>query len=373
MALVETFGTPSFPRSGSVVLPFDATRQLELMDGVVAWVAPQRISVLIRSLDLWCSGSGTAAGSSQPATNVGHLKRVHSGLAPPAGSRAHGTKLAVLLCAGTKEDVALLPKVVLDELPNAAGVLQLVRIPRYAPLTRAQFEVAMRIWPIHFHEAAATRTLALWALPPAASEHAEMRRHMLEAIRLAVASKAGDGRPIAALMVRTDTTGTERIVAACADATRAAIAGDGPCGHPLAHALMRCVDVVAFAECGERGAARGQTSPLPPAGSKRRAEGNAAREAPAPVAGGAHLCVGVDVYMTLEPCAMCAMAMVHSRVRRLVYALPADAHGALGSRHELHVKRPLNHHFQVVRGWMWAEAVAAGLSSSCGESGSNTL
>ena len=77
---------------------------------------------------------------------------------------------------------------------------------------------------------------------------------------------------------------------------------------------------------------------------------------------GHHLCADCDVYVTLEPCAMCAMALVHSRVRRLVYALPARHGGALGSTYELHVQRSLNHHFAVIRGLLRGEAEAAGLA-----------
>jgi len=68
-----------------------------------------------------------------------------------------------------------------------------------------------------------------------------------------------------------------------------------------------------------------------------------------------YLCSGCDVFVTVEPCAMCAMALVHSRIRRLVYALPA-AEGALGSKYLIHTVPSLNHHFQVVRGFLGHEA-----------------
>jgi tRNA-specific adenosine deaminase 3 len=82
-----------------------------------------------------------------------------------------------------------------------------------------------------------------------------------------------------------------------------------------------------------------------------------------------HLCNECDVYVTAEPCAMCAMAMVHSRVRRVVYALPVAGGGALGSLYRLHAYRSLNHHFQVVRGMLQHEAEAAGLGGVAAEVG----
>ena len=42
-------------------------------------------------------------------------------------------------------------------------------------------------------------------------------------------------------------------------------------------------------------------------------------------------------------------------IRRLVYAVPCAAQGALGSRYRLHTERSLNHHFQVFRGLCRAE------------------
>ncbi len=43
---------------------------------------------------------------------------------------------------------------------------------------------------------------------------------------------------------------------------------------------------------------------------------------------------------------MCAMALVHSRVRRVVYCHPDPAGGALGGALRLHGRRSLNHHYQ---------------------------
>jgi len=62
-----------------------------------------------------------------------------------------------------------------------------------------------------------------------------------------------------------------------------------------------------------------------------------------------YLCTGFDVYCTFEPEPMDAMALVHSRVRRVIYCLPNLAEGALGSRLMLHEQRQLNHHYRVFR------------------------
>lgn len=56
------------------------------------------------------------------------------------------------------------------------------------------------------------------------------------------------------------------------------------------------------------------------------------------------------LYVTLEPCAMCAGAMVHARVRRLVYAATDPRAGAAGSLFNVVQHPALNHRLEVVPG-----------------------
>lgn len=62
-----------------------------------------------------------------------------------------------------------------------------------------------------------------------------------------------------------------------------------------------------------------------------------------------YLCTGYDCYTVHEPCAMCAMALVHSRISRVIYCVPDVQHGALGGSFRLHGQKSLNHHYQVYR------------------------
>ncbi|XP_047048417.1 tRNA-specific adenosine deaminase TAD3-like isoform X1 [Lolium rigidum] len=62
-----------------------------------------------------------------------------------------------------------------------------------------------------------------------------------------------------------------------------------------------------------------------------------------------YLCTGFDIYLVWEPCAMCAMALVHQRFKRVFYALPNPITGALGSVYRLHGQKSLNHHYSVFR------------------------
>lgn len=60
--------------------------------------------------------------------------------------------------------------------------------------------------------------------------------------------------------------------------------------------------------------------------------------------------LGCTLYVTLEPCAMCAGAMVHARLDRLVYAASDPKAGAAGSVLEVLNHPRLNHQMQVDRG-----------------------
>ncbi|AMO25658.1 hypothetical protein GCM10027034_05700 [Ramlibacter solisilvae] len=61
---------------------------------------------------------------------------------------------------------------------------------------------------------------------------------------------------------------------------------------------------------------------------------------------------GCTLYVTLEPCAMCAGAMMHARLARVVYGASDPKTGAAGSVVDLFAQRRLNHHTEVEGGVM---------------------
>ena len=64
------------------------------------------------------------------------------------------------------------------------------------------------------------------------------------------------------------------------------------------------------------------------------------------------------LYVTLEPCAMCASAILHARLRRLVYATPDPKAGACGSVLEVLNHPRLNHRVEVTSGLLAEECSA---------------
>lgn len=67
---------------------------------------------------------------------------------------------------------------------------------------------------------------------------------------------------------------------------------------------------------------------------------------------------GCELYVTLEPCAMCAGAMVHARLTRLIYAASDPKAGAAGSVLEVLNHPRLNHQMAVTTGVLAEESAA---------------
>ena len=59
---------------------------------------------------------------------------------------------------------------------------------------------------------------------------------------------------------------------------------------------------------------------------------------------------GCTLYVTLEPCAMCAGAMMHARIARVVFGASDPKTGACGSVLNLFAERRLNHHAELTGG-----------------------
>lgn len=100
----------------------------------------------------------------------------------------------------------------------------------------------------------------------------------------------------------------------------------------------------------------GGNAPIANADPTAHAEIAALRDAAARL--GNYRLPGATLYVTLEPCAMCAGAMIHARVSRVVFGAPDPKTGVAGSVIDLFAEQRLNHHAKVRGGVLHAECAA---------------
>ena len=138
------------------------------------------------------------------------------------------------------------------------------------------------------------------------------------------------------------TTDEELMQAALAEARSAGEAGEVPIG--------------AVAVMGGKIVGRGQNRVLRNVDPTAHAEMVAIRAAAKAI--GNYRLMDCELYATLEPCAMCAGAMIHARLGRLVYGAADPKAGAAGSVLEVLNHPRLNHQMRVTTGV---------LAEECGE------
>ena len=98
---------------------------------------------------------------------------------------------------------------------------------------------------------------------------------------------------------------------------------------------------------------RGANSPILRSDPTAHAEILALREAAARL--GNYRLDGADLYCTLEPCVMCAGAVVHARLRRVVFGARDLRFGGVRSKFQLADSDLLNHQVEVVEGVLGVE------------------
>lgn len=95
---------------------------------------------------------------------------------------------------------------------------------------------------------------------------------------------------------------------------------------------------------------RGHNQPVSGRDPTAHAEVMALRDAAQRV--GNYRLADCDLYVTLEPCAMCAGAIMHARIARVIYGAADPKSGACGSVVNLFADSRLNHHATIVGGVM---------------------
>jgi tRNA(adenine34) deaminase len=100
---------------------------------------------------------------------------------------------------------------------------------------------------------------------------------------------------------------------------------------------------------------RGSNSPVRSVDPTAHAEMTAIRAAAH--ASGNYRLEGADLYCTLEPCAMCAGALVNARIRRLIFGARELKSGGVRSKFRIADSELLNHRVEIVEGVLGVECV----------------
>ncbi|KAJ2611741.1 tRNA-specific adenosine deaminase subunit tad3 [Coemansia sp. RSA 1365] len=212
------------------------------------------------------------------------------------------------------------------------------KVPSYPPYTRDQFEQWKALWPVAYRPPVKLKKLIFNQ-----EEEAYIQKCLSEVDALRHQNYSAGSRPVAVIIGNPNTC---NIVARSTDKTRKT-------GNPLRHAAMCCIAQVAQSEV-ERLAARekgtlqtgnksdldGDNIHLP---LKRTHEECDSKKVEPFDDAANYLCEGLDVFSSKEPCVMCTMALVHSRIGRLFFMDEIESGGI--SHYSMHCIKALNHHF----------------------------
>eukprot|EP00117_Sycon_ciliatum_P037682 scpid55322/ scgid28133/ tRNA-specific adenosine deaminase-like protein 3; tRNA-specific adenosine-34 deaminase subunit adat3 len=272
----------------------------------------------------------------------------------------HRSSLHVLLCSAEELDSLQVPDCQrLLESRNISTTLFSeylpVDVPMSAPLTLQQWTKVNQCWPCAWHEDKKMTLIREGKLfSPADLDY--VHSGMQVAIQVAKHARASGQSPIGAVLVD---PAQQKVLGVGTDESlptpmpfssqRSAEMLDpvSQAAHSLKHAVMMCIDDLARQQGGGAWAKTPHSDnlqafrgPLPSASRVDRKETGV--RAP-------YLCTGYDLFVTREPCVMCSMALVHSRIGRVFYGAMSRTDGALGSQFLLHCEPGLNHHFDVYR------------------------
>uniref|UniRef100_A0A915L9E8 CMP/dCMP-type deaminase domain-containing protein n=1 Tax=Romanomermis culicivorax TaxID=13658 RepID=A0A915L9E8_ROMCU len=204
-------------------------------------------------------------------------------------------------------------KTCLSDVYNLNENLITVDTPSKPCLTRQQFDKAKQFWPIVFHEDKTLKSVMdCSCLRVDETKIARNISHLVKLSDIVLTNRCCDFN--ACLIVN---PASNMIVAE--------ICQNDSTNHPLKHAVISALDHVA----------KNQLELYQNVENPKQENLQ-------------YLCTNFDCYLLKEPCVMCAMALLHSRIKRVFYVYE-NAEGALGTVFKIHVEKALNHHFLVFK------------------------
>jgi tRNA-specific adenosine deaminase 3 len=284
----------------------------------IARVDPRNVNTLVRTL----------AEHIPLQEGLGHVKRVRrteiSG--PDSSNFLYGAERND---CGVTLDVLLAPADAWPPvMPNVVAALKKFEldarsatVPAIPAATREELDAWGKIWPLQFRPSKDVVS------PLTAKELRGMLRHLSQAVALANdAEKVGSSCSTrqtrnACLFVNPE---TDEVIARGVDAS---IRKSEVPSERLKHAVMECIENASTIQAAKDNSLH----------TTRRADSDPSQ---------LYLCTGLNVFVQREPCVMCAMALVHSRVRRVVFAECNRLQVGGLTCAQIHTERALNHRYE---------------------------
>ncbi|XP_069609050.1 probable inactive tRNA-specific adenosine deaminase-like protein 3 isoform X1 [Ranitomeya imitator] len=235
---------------------------------------------------------------------------------------------------------------------NGLGEPFIISVPSRAARNQKEQHVWGSIWPSTYHAKRKNTNMEVGSNGEALSQEEKLRvlKNMQWALEAAQQNQAKGKKGVGAVVVDRE---SGKVLAIGTDQT-------GANGSPLLHACMVAIDMVAHQQGGGAFAglfsmeenykaksleeAKKGVETLGNEREKRKHSMEKDENAEIP-----YLCTGCEVYVTHEPCVMCSMALLHSRVSCVYYGCTTPG-GSLGTYYLLHGNPGLNHRFLVYRG-----------------------